>query len=274
MTITYGPFNSGAGADFYQSKWSKMGRVIMCTGVVAGDLNEYEVYGDSSGMQVKVKPGIAWIRGHFLESDAEVILPIAAAHPTYGRIDWVVLRTDWINNLCEIAVLTGTPSGSPAAPTLTQNSSKWEVRIGVVTVDAGVTTIAAGKVAMARKWANLVTYPFIIGNGVSVPSTGVVLYAPIDKDITIRRWYLVANASGNLQLDLWNDTYANFPPTVADTIVGGGGTKPILSAAQTAYGTPTGWAKTTLENGSYLGINIDSVGTIVQATFHLQCYFP
>ena len=274
MTITYGPFNSGDGANFYQDKWVKMSRQWLPSGVNAGELNEFEVYADSSGMQVKVKSGNAWLRGQYIESDAEVIKAIAAADATYGRIDWVILRVDWVNMVCEIDVLTGTPSASPVSPTLTQNTSLWEIRIGIVTVDAAVTTIAVDKVVKARKWSNLVTIPIIIGTGISVIPTGVAGYVPIDMDMVIKSWFLVADVSGSIVIDLWNDTYGNFPPLVGDTIVGGGGTKPALVSAQKNFSAPTGWALTTLEGGSYLGINVDSATTVKQVTLHLVVYRP
>lgn len=274
MTITYGPFNSGDGANFYQDKWVKMSRQWLPSGVNAGELNEFEIYGDSSGMQVKVKSGVAWLRGQYIESDAEVIKAIAASDPTYGRIDLVILRVDWVNMVCEIAVLTGTPSGSPAAPALTQNTSKWEIQIGRVTVDAGVTTIAAGKVSASRKWSNLVTIPVIIGNGVTVITTGLAGFIPIDMDLKLQRWTLVGDVSGSITVDIWNDYDGVFPPDVADTIVGGGGTKPSLSSAQKNTGWMTGWTRTLIGSGTHLAINVDSATTVKQVTLALIGYRP
>lgn len=274
MAITYGPFNSGPGANFYQDKWVKMSRQWQVSGVNAGELNEFEVYADSSGMQVKVKSGVAWLRGQYIESDAEVIKAIAASNPTYGRIDLVILRVDWINMVCEIAVLTGTPAASPAEPALTQNTSVWEIPIGKVTVDAAATTIAANKASASRKWSNLVTIPIIIGNGVTVIPTGVVGYIPIDMDLKLQRWTLVGDVSGSIVIDIWNDYDGTFPPDVADTIVGGGGTKPTLSSAQKNTAFMTGWARTLIGSGTHLALKVDSATTVKQVTLALIGYRP
>lgn len=128
-----------------------MARYWLATGVISGNANQAQVYADSSGMQVKVRTGAAWVQGHYWESDAEVTLSIAAAHATLSRIDRVVLRLDWTNNTMALAVLTGTAAASPSAPSLTQTfGSTWELPLAQVLVDPAVVTIAAGKVTDQR----------------------------------------------------------------------------------------------------------------------------
>lgn len=158
MAIVYYPFDAGAGSSVTEAQWMKLMRGLMTTGVFYTgrsevDLNLFEVYGDSSGMQVKVKSGAAWIQGFFVESDAESIQSISAADATYDRIDLVVLKLDRTANTISIAVLTGTPAASPAAPTPTQNSTTWEMVVAQVDVAATVTTITAGDVTDLRIYA-------------------------------------------------------------------------------------------------------------------------
>ncbi len=58
----------------------------------------------------------------------------------------------------------------------------------------------------------------------------------------IERVTLLADQSGTIQHDLWKDTYANAPPTVADTITAAA--KPALSAAiKYQDASLTGWTK-------------------------------
>lgn len=149
----YVPFDAGAGANLTEDNWRKMARHWLGTGVLRGEDNELQVYGDSSGMQVKVKTGKAWVRGHYGESTAEKTLAIAVADATNPRIDVVVLRADFDNNLIELVVLTGTPAGSPVAPAVTQSSAIWEVALAQVAVAAAAVTIAAGNVTDARLYA-------------------------------------------------------------------------------------------------------------------------
>jgi hypothetical protein len=154
MTETSFPFDAGPGADVTESQWREMAKYWRGSGVLSGVLNSLQVYGDSSGMQVKLKTGEAWIQGFKYKNDAELILAIPAAHASYGRLDRVVLRLDVANNTLTAAVLQGTPSGSPALPALTQNATgTWEVALATITVDATVTTIAAGKVADTRTYS-------------------------------------------------------------------------------------------------------------------------
>lgn len=147
---TYAPFDAGPGANISESTWRKFMRHMLADGVLATVTNEFEVFADSTGMQVKVKTGECWIRGHWGESTAQKTLAIATAHATLGRKDRVILRCDFTNNRIELDVLTGTASGSPALPSLTQDTTKWEIGIGQVTVDAAVSTIAASKITDER----------------------------------------------------------------------------------------------------------------------------
>src|SRR5690606_9777362 len=60
----------------------------------------------------------------------------------------------------------------------------------------------------------------IIDGGGSAITTGVKADIPIEFDATITGWTLVADQAGTIQIDLWKDTLANFPPTDADSITG------------------------------------------------------
>jgi hypothetical protein len=150
MTQTYFPFDSGQGANATEAMWTKMAQHWLATGVIKSLLNELLVYADSTGMQVKVNSGSAWIKGHYYESDDIEIMAIGAADSVNSRIDRVILRLDWTANTMELAVLQGVAAVSPVAPALTQNSSRWEISLAQVRVNAGATTITAGSVTDER----------------------------------------------------------------------------------------------------------------------------
>jgi hypothetical protein len=158
MAQTYFPFDSGSGGSVTELQWSKMARHWIANGVLQKTLNELQVFADSSGMQVKVKSGSAWIEGHFYESDAEETLPIAPADLSNPRVDRVIVRLDWAANLIELAVLQGIPAVTPKAPALTQNTSRWEIGLAQVTVGANVLTIAADKVTDERMFISSARY--------------------------------------------------------------------------------------------------------------------
>jgi hypothetical protein len=164
MTQFYFPFDQGAGANVTEEQWQKMAKHWLKTGVLSNLL----IFADSTGMQVKASVGYAWIEGHYYENDLQITLPIAGANATNPRIDRVVLQLDWTNNVIQLQVLQGVPAVSPEPPALTQNTARWEISLAQVRVDAGVTTIVAGKVTDERTftgsanefqpaWTNVIT---------------------------------------------------------------------------------------------------------------------
>jgi hypothetical protein len=154
MTETYFPFDGGNGADVRESQWREMARHWRSTGVLNGALNSLQVYADSSGMQVKLKTGEAIVDGFKYKNGAELIIAIPAAHPTYGRIDRIVLRLDVANNLISAKVLAGTPSAVPAVPSLTQVlTGTYEISLAKITVAAAATNLAAGTVTDERTYS-------------------------------------------------------------------------------------------------------------------------
>jgi len=109
---------------------------------------------------------------------------------------------------------------------------------------------------------------FVIGDGQNAITTGLKGFLPIDFAHTIQQWSIVGDASGSVVIDIWRDTYANFPPTDADSITASA--QPTISSAQKGQSsTLTGWSTTGAANTVY-GINIDSVSTFKQLTLVLK----
>lgn len=165
MAYTYFPFDSGAGANVTEQQWWKMGRLWRSTGLIVtgttldamgtgtGDLS----VNPGTGLSVNVRPGAAWIEGHYFVSDAMITKTLAAADPTNPRIDRIVVRADWVANQITIEVLQGTPNATPSPPTLTQTSgTRYELPIAQVRVNAGATSIATTDITDERvisSWA-------------------------------------------------------------------------------------------------------------------------
>lgn len=107
-----------------------------------------------------------------------------------------------------------------------------------------------------------------IDGGGSAISTGVKGYTSIPKSGTITKVRLLADVNGNAVMDIWKDTFANYPPTVADTITAAA--KPTLAAANKYEDTTlTGWT-TAVTAGDVLGFNVDSAATITRLTLELE----
>jgi len=108
----------------------------------------------------------------------------------------------------------------------------------------------------------------VIGDSVNTITTGVKLDLEIPFACTINRVTLLADASGSIVIDIWKDVYANFPPTVADTITASA--KPTLTSAQKSQdSTLTGWT-TAIVAGDTLRFNVDSVSTVKRVVLSLK----
>lgn len=128
------------------------------------------------------------------------------------------------------------------------------------------TTIAAGTVdnTSLANAAKDTCWAFRFGNGTDVLSTGVHLDVPIPYDCTILSVEMHAKESGSCVVDIWADSYANLPPTDADSITASA--PPTISTAiKSQDATLTGWT-TSLTAGEWLRFNVDSATTITQVT--------
>lgn len=112
--------------------------------------------------------------------------------------------------------------------------------------------------------ANLPTASIIgtINGGGSTITTGIKADVHFDFPCTITRVTLLSDETGSIVVDLWKDSYTNFPPTVADSITASA--KPTISAGiKSQDSTLTGWT-TSIAAGDVLRINVDSCSAITR----------
>ena len=122
----------------------------------------------------------------------------------------------------------------------------------------------AGVAASGHTHSSTETINVIIDGGGSAITTGVKADLLIPYACTITAARLLADQSGSIVVDIWKDTYANFPPTVGDTVTASA--KPTLSSAQKYEDTTlTGWT-TALAAGDYLRFNVDSATSVQRVT--------
>lgn len=107
----------------------------------------------------------------------------------------------------------------------------------------------------------------VIYDGGAVIGTGVRADISIPFNGTITGVRLLADQTGSCVVDIWKDTYANFPPTDADSITASA-TPTLSSASKYEDTTLTGWT-TDIDAGDILRFNIDSVTTITRLTIQL-----
>lgn len=178
----YLPFDAGPGAGVTEDNWRKMARHWIGSGPLWAEDFGLLPYGDSSGMQVKVKTGKAFVRGHYAEFTAEKILPIAAVGGIPGgqsRLDSVVIRADFVNNRVEVDVVAGVAAatGTQVAPAVVQSAAVWEIQIGTVGPLTNATaTIAAGTVTDTRLMivpgglGTIINPTVVVGSGGTAPA--------------------------------------------------------------------------------------------------------
>lgn len=100
------------------------------------------------------------------------------------------------------------------------------------------------------------------GHGVRLP-TGVWGDVRVPFAATLTGISMFANASGSATLNIWKDTYANFPPTVADSICGSN--KPtITNTFKMVDESLSGWT-TAITAGDILRFNMESISDSITA---------
>lgn len=115
---------------------------------------------------------------------------------------------------------------------------------------------------------DILTLTFVIDGGGATITTGIKGDLEIPFDCEIQQATLLADQTGSIVVDIWKDTYANYPPTVADTITAAA--KLIISSAvKSQDATLTGWTKT-ISVGDILRFNVDSVTSIQRVTLSLK----
>lgn len=110
---------------------------------------------------------------------------------------------------------------------------------------------------------------FLFGDGTNEIAAGIVgWFKTPNYAITLTAYRLMADVSGNLVIDIWADTFANFPPTDADSITASN--QPTLSGTRTVEDiTITDWTEVVPAN-SILMVNVDSASGVKQVLLALE----
>jgi hypothetical protein len=109
-----------------------------------------------------------------------------------------------------------------------------------------------------------VAIPFVIDGGGAAITTGIKGDLEVPFDGTITAWRLVADQAGDIVIDTWEDSYANFPPDNSDSIWSG--SEPELSSVDKDEATGLSIAVTA---GDWLRFNVDSAATVERVTLSL-----
>ena len=109
----------------------------------------------------------------------------------------------------------------------------------------------------------------IDGGGVAI-GTGIKGDLEVPFTCHIDRWTLLADQHGSIVVDVWRDSYANFPPIDADSMPGTTN-MPAISGTIAAQGTYLGgWGTQGITAGDILRYNVDSCASIERCTLALK----
>jgi hypothetical protein len=106
-----------------------------------------------------------------------------------------------------------------------------------------------------------------IDEGGAPITTGIKGDVTLGFAATITAWTLLADQSGSVVVNIWKDTYANYPPAVADKITASA-PPTMAAAAKATNSTLTGWT-TAIGATDTLRFNVDSVATVTRVTLAL-----
>jgi hypothetical protein len=100
---------------------------------------------------------------------------------------------------------------------------------------------------------------FLIDGGGSIIADGTTRCAEVENDCMIVGSRLLADQSGSVTVDWWVDSYANYPPTSADSITASA-TPAISTATKDTDTTLSGWT-TLLNKDDIICVSVDGDST-------------
>jgi hypothetical protein len=212
----------------------------------------------------------------FLLIFSSLAYPAWKMNPFTGKLDYYETGTgaptdaDYLvgtanANLSAEIVVGITPAGELggtwASPTIDDNLSvsSWTLVSPIITTSFTATGLVKDADITSTEDVMKAQIHFDIDGGGSVITAGAKAWVRVPFNMTITGWDITANETGSIVLDVWKDTYINFPLTVLDTIAGT--EKPTLATVQKNQDISlTSWT-TTVTAGDYIRINVDSVTT-------------
>lgn len=161
--------------------------------------------------------------------------------------------------------------GILTAKNLTIGSTQWNsgdsidgtkvanADLGDISVSSGVWSLDIGK-------ACSIVFP--IDAGGTAITTGAKGWVRVPFACTLTSYELTVDTSATITIDVWKDTYANFPPDNTDTITNGH--EPAISAGIKEQDTDiSDWTTVTVSAGDYIKINVDANDSATKAVLTL-----
>lgn len=147
----------GADAPYESSEWATVQRSL-----IGGERADYGVIdgsGDGTNLPLTVvasspvskvihlNPGAALVNGRLYINNADLTFTVQDNSSGSPRVDLLVIRRDAVAQTARAVLRQGTPAGSPVPPTLTQNSTTYEIPIATIQVANGFASLAQTAIA-------------------------------------------------------------------------------------------------------------------------------
>lgn len=168
----------------------------------------------------------------------------------------------YINNGQNFGLGTASPSTlfHMSSGTLTIDGTGGAISLRGMTVSSQVVTEKFG---------------FLLNGGGAAITTGLKGEAAteVPANMTVTKWEVVASTvagTGSIAVDIWCDTYANWPPTVADTITGS--EPPTITTSNSGTDTSLTSFDTALEGGLICVPVVTSASTLQDARVTIWGY--
>lgn len=145
-------------------------------------------------------------------------------------------------------------------------TSDYSVRKNIDTREGTITKTPVNSYDIVNKqFVDTTALNFVINGGGSAITTGVKGDVMIPFNCTVQSYSLLCNTSGAMVIDIWKDSYANFPPTDADAMPGAGKEPTITSGANFMSQdlSITDWTSNSITAGDVLRFNVDSNGNAI-----------
>jgi hypothetical protein len=151
-------FESVAGDRLYTAnRWAQIFNAIQTQGYIPDYESEMLVVESSpAAMTTRISPGAGFVEGRYIEITSYETITHAAAHATLHRKDLVILRLDLNTGVRDLfpTVLQGANAatqGAAVVPTLTQNSTIYEVALAEVHIPPLDTAIQNAQITDRRE---------------------------------------------------------------------------------------------------------------------------
>ena len=148
MSVTSGFFNSVNGDRRYDARqMTALFNGIIRDGIFASIGNAFAVMANGNN-EVAVGIGRAWFNSTWVDNDAILPLSLKVSEVLLNRYDAVVIEVDESDAVRagSIKVITGTPSSTPAYPTLINTNDVHQYPLAYVYRAAGTTTVTQSNI--------------------------------------------------------------------------------------------------------------------------------